>query len=423
MSGAARKPSGLQEYAKAHGLDYAKRIDLPKSGALLEKSDLSVEGAAAGLISGSERGALCYLHYSYVSDDHTHEVDRTAAIVRVPESIGFLPYLASGPTMILGRETKTKELDGGGSVRVSAGANDAWLTELFSPAFAEWLSRNPAGFDWELCDGVLCASRDGHIADETELQALCDDTEHIAATIREQCLQEVDTGEAQRTAAKTTSNRKVGAKLSDAILARTTFDHPPADVQSARPQFRHLLVRHPSIYFNALWITLLIMIGVNIIAGGLYGLLLNLGNPGQAVIIYQVILFVIIFPLVLRSQINGMSSDLASNGFWSEYIRTHHLTEEDPSTFAATHAKANLPGAPIKVLTGELGGVQGSLMITGDGSKRGDVIALVAGEAGPVASAPFDVPAPGISTAALDSYTKRLADELREQQATPVPAA
>jgi hypothetical protein len=112
-----------------------------------------------------------------------------------------------------------------------------------------------------------------------------------------------------------------------------------------------------------------------------------------------------------------MSSDLAANGFWSEYIRTHHLTEEDPSSFAATHAKANLPGAPIKVLTGDLSGIQGSLMITGDGSERGDVIAVVAGEAGPVASAPFDVSAPGISTTALDSYTKRLADEIRKQQA------
>jgi hypothetical protein len=420
MSGAARKPSGLQEYAKAHGLDYAKRIDLPKSGGLLEEDDLAVQGAAAGLISGQERGALCYLHYTYRSDDHTHEVDRTAAVVRVPESIGFVPYLSAGS--FIARSAKAYKLDSGNSVRVAEGTNAEWLAEVFSPAFTEWLSRNPAGMDWELCDGVLTVSRDGHIADETQLQALCDDTARIAATVREQCLQEVETGEAKRTAAKPTSNRKVGAKLSDAILARTTFDNPPADVQSARPQFRHLLVRHPSVYFNSLWITLLIMVGVNIIAGGLYGLLLNLGNPGQAVIIYQVILFLIIFPLVLRSQINGMSSDLATNGFWSEYIRTHHLSDEDPSSFAATHAKANLPGAPIRVLTGDLGGVQGSLMITGDGSERGDVIALVAGETGPVASAPFDVSAPGISTTALDSYTKRLAEEIRKQQAAPAPA-
>jgi hypothetical protein len=418
MSGAARRPSGLEDYAKAHGLTYAKSIGLPKSGGLLEEDGLSVEGAAAGILSGKERGALCYLHYTYHSDDHTHEVNRTAAVVRVPESMGFVPYLAGGGTLIVGRDTKTRELDGGGSVRVSAGANDEWLTELFSPTFTEYLARNPDDLNWELCDGVLCVSREGHVRDETELGSLCDDAATIATRVREECLEEVDLGEAKRTAAKPSSNRKFGAKLVDLLLSRTTFGHPPPDITAARPEFRHQLVRHPSTYFITLWITLLIMLGVNIIGGGIYGLLLNLGNPGQAVIIYQVILFVIIFPLVLRSRINSMSSELAEQGFWNEYIRTHHLTEEDPTTFAATHAKANLPGAPQRVLTGELGGVQGSVMLTGDGDKRGDVIALVAGETGPTASAPFDVSAPGISTAALDSYVERLAGELRKQRTT-----
>jgi hypothetical protein len=421
MSGAARKPSGLEAYAKAHGLSYAKRIGLPKSGGLLEEDDLAVQGAAAGLLSGQERGALCYLHYTYRSDDTTHEVNRTAAVVRVPESMGFVPYLGAG-AQTLDRSLKAFKLDGGGTVRVSEGANDSWLTELFSPAFTEFLSRSPDDQEWELCDGVLCVSREGHIRDETQLAGLCDDAAKIAARVREECLEEVDLGEAKRTAAKTTSDRRFGARLVDLLLSKTTFGHPPADVTEARPQFRQQLVRHPSTYVISLWITVLIMLGVNIIGGGIYGLLLNLGNPGQAVLVYQGILFVIIYPLVLRSQINGISSELARQGFWNEYVRTHHLTEEDPTTFAATHAKANLPGAPKRVLTGDLGGVQGSLMLTGDGDKRGDVIALVAGESGPTASAPFDVSAPGISTKALDSYIERLAGELRKQPGDPAPA-
>ena len=52
-------------------------------------------------------------------------------------------------------------------------------------------------------------------------------------------------------------------------------------------------------------------------------------------------------------------------------------------------------------------------MITGDGFRRGDVIAIVAGETGPVASADFEVSAPGASAKALDSYVERLAAELR----------
>ena len=48
-------------------------------------------------------------------------------------------------------------------------------------------------------------------------------------------------------------------------------------------------------------------------------------------------------------------------------------------------------------------------MVTGDGFKRGDSIALVAGPTGPVASADFDVSAPGASAKALDAYAARLA--------------
>lgn len=406
----------MQEYAQAHGLTYAERIALPTSGDLLGEDDLSVKGAAAGILAGSERGALCYLHYTYRSDDTTHEVNRTAAVLRVPESMGFVPYIGtarmgSGPHMV-----KSVELDGGGSLRVDEGVNDAWLRELLSPAFTQWLQRNPDDFDWELADGVLCASREGHVRDQEKLAALCTDAARIATTVREECLEEVETGEAKRSAAKSEKRERSRDRLVDTLITRTTFANPPADVGSTRPQFREQLLRHPSTYVIALWITLLFMLGVNIIGGGIYGLLLNLGNPGRAVIVYQVILFVIIGPLVLRSQVNGLSAELASRGFWREYMRTHGLTEEDPAVFAATHAKADLPGAPKRVLRGTFGGLEATLMLTGDGDKRGDVIALVASETGPTASAAFDVSAPGPSTAVLDGYAERLAAELREQR-------
>ena len=152
---------------------------------------------------------------------------------------------------------------------------------------------------------------------------------------------------------------------------------------------------------------------MNVIGGGIFGLLLNLPNPGQAVLIYQAFLFVVIGFFVLRSQINGTSQKLAAEGFWQQYARERSLTFEDPSTFAATHAKANLPGTPKRVLTGVFAGVPGSLMVTGDGLKRGDSIALVGGETGPIATADLDVSAPGASAAALDAYAEQLAGELR----------
>jgi hypothetical protein len=152
---------------------------------------------------------------------------------------------------------------------------------------------------------------------------------------------------------------------------------------------------------------------VNIIGGGIYGLLLNFSNPGLAVLIYQVILFVIIGFFVLRSQINGTSQQLAAEGFWQQYAKQRGLRFEDPATFAATHAKAELPGNPVRVMTGTFDGIPGSLLVTGEGSKRGDSIVLVAGESGPTATAEFDVSAPGPSAKALDQYAADLVLDLK----------
>lgn len=415
MSEGATQGKALADFAQAHGLAFAKTTELPDEGELLTKDGLEVRGAATGALADGEQGTLCYLHYAYRSNDATHSVDRTAAVIRVPESIGFAPYLGAdaGATAADGHETKSVDLEGGGSVLADSGVDDAWLAELLSPAFTQWLQRNPDDFEWELCDGVLCVSRDSRLTKESELTALCADSAHIAATVREECLEEVDSGQAGRTAAKA---KKLSGqdRLVELILSRTGFAHAPTDVASAAPQFHDLVVRHPSTYFISFWMTIAFMLGANIIGGGIFGLLLNIPNPGRAVLIFEILLFLIIGYFTLRSQINGMTRKLSSEGFWREYARTRDLKVEDPTSFAATHAKANLPGAATRVMSGHLGGVEGALMLTGDGLKRGDTIALVAGESGPVASAPLDVSAPGASAAALDSYVEKLAGELRK---------
>ena len=290
--------------------------------------------------------------------------------------------------------SKQVELDDGGRVLAADGVNDAWLTELFSPAFTQWLSRNPEDFAWELADGVLCVSREGYLSKESELATLCADAAHIATVVREECLEEVDSGQAIRSAAKA-KRLKPQDQLVNSILARTTFDNPPADVASSRAQFRELVVRHPSTYFISVFTTLAWMVGINIIGGGIYGLLLNLPNPGRAVLVYQALLFVIVGYFVLRRQINGTSEKLAVEGFWQQYANARGLRFEDPAEFAATHAKAELPGKPVRVMTGSFDGIPGSLLVTGDGFTRGDSIALVAGPMGPTATAEFDVSASG----------------------------
>lgn len=410
--------SALAEFGRARGLalGVGGRDDLPAQGALLTESDLAVATLVRGKLPGGEDGSLCHLTYTHRSNDHTRTVRRTAAVLRVPESIGFAPYLAGGGIESIRLGTRNVKLDGGGSIRADEGVDEAWLTELLSPAFAEWLARSPDDFHWELANGVLCASREGHLTGEVELSRLCEDAAHIAERVREESVEEVESGGARRSAAK--RKRDAEAVMAERMLAGTTFETPPKDVASAAPQFRHHLSRHPSTYVVALFMTLAWMLGINIIGGGIFGLLLNLPNPGRAVLIFELSLFAIVGYLCLRHQINSMAARLARDGFWREYARGRELRAEDPGVFAATHAKAELPGSPERVLAGNLGGVQGALVVTGTGLKRGDVIAIVAGPDGPVASADLQVSAPGISAAALDSYVERLAGELRAVRAT-----
>jgi hypothetical protein len=332
----------------------------------------------------------------------------------VPESIGFAPYLADASAALRGTalpDTKRVKLDGADPVQAADGIDDGWLAELFSPALTAWLARSPDDFEWELSSGVLTVSRDEYTEKETELTRLCEDAAHLAGALREESLEEVDAGEATRTAAK--AKRDPQELLISTMLPLVEFKTPPADVAAARPRFRELIVRHPSTYLISIWMTLVWTLVINVVGGGIFGLLLNLPNPGRAVLIFEICVLAIVGFLTFRHEINDRSQRLSLEAFWHEYARARGLRAEDPATFAATHAKAGLPGSPSRVLSGRYGDVDGSLMVTGDGFKRGDCISLVAGPAGPIATADFDVSAPGASVKALDTYAARLAGELR----------
>jgi hypothetical protein len=169
--------------------------------------------------------------------------------------------------------------------------------------------------------------------------------------------------------------------------------------------------------------TLLWMLGINIIGGGIYGLLLNLPNRLMAVLVYQVILLVIVGPLVFRSRTKKVAALASEDAFYIEYAKSHRLREVEPLRFAAEHAEANLPGKPVRVFEGAFGGVPGFLMLTGDGRERGHQIALVRGPRGPVATTELNVSAPGVSAPALDGLVETLVLDLETAPTSPVRAA
>jgi hypothetical protein len=95
---------------------------------------------------------------------------------------------------------------------------------------------------------------------------------------------------------------------------------------------------------------------------------------------------------------------------------------EEPLHFAATHADAKLPFRPDRVLAGPLpGGGEGCFCVYGDGSKRADRVAVVAGPAGPVTESELEAEPQGLTTKDLDTFLNQLAGEDHEAPRIDAP--
>jgi hypothetical protein len=405
----------IGRFAKAHGLQFTESIELPRQGELLSRTNLRMAGVATGKLPGGEEGTLAHLSYTEKSGDSTRTRELTAVVTRVPETIGFAPYLASGNRYKLGAETHSIRLPGNaGTMTADNGIDASWLAELLSPALADWLSRNPEGFEFELSNGVLCVSQDRYLQPPRELRSLCEDAAHLARALRSEALEEVETGGERRTAAKAGQRERIRQKLIESLLPLVSFAEPPANVSEAKNAFHSAVSRRPGPYLKGTLRGIAYAIGVNVIGGGIFGLLLNLPRPGIAVIVFEVLVLAITVPKGIRTVIENRASWCGVEAFYRSYAAQRKLRFEDPLPFAAAHARAHLPGKPDRVMSGTLpGGTDGSLVLSGDGSKRDDWIALVSAKGGPAAITELDAPAPGVSSKLLDEYCELLAQDLQ----------
>lgn len=402
----------LESFAAKLGLKPGSGGPLPATGSLLTRGDLRLEGAANGELPGGRTGVIAHTVYTTRSDDTTTTHRHTAVITRLPESMGYAPFLQMGSGFGLSAEVgRMRWFEAAQDVRVfaDAGIDDGWLHELFSPAFAEWLQRSPGDFGAELADGVLVVVRESHLTDAGKLDALCMDAERVAHEISDESLEEAAMGGGSiAEGPEPTREQRLAARL----IPELDRAAPPAHVESDLADAIRLAKRSPSVIASTLRSTLLWMIGINIIGGGIYGLLLNLPDPLKAVLIYQVILFVIIGAILFRSRTRKVAAQASEDAFYIEYAKARGLREVEPLRFAAEHAEAYLPGKPVRVFEGTIGGVHGFLMLTGDGRERGQQIALVRGPRGPVATTDLNVSAPGVSVAALDGFVETLVLDL-----------
>lgn len=424
--------NSLSSFAKASGLGYSQRAHLPDHGITLERDNAKVEGAATGTLPGGIEGTLAHFTYTYTvtdSDDHSHTETRrlTLVVTGVPVSIGFVPYLgfSRGASQFVGTAggTQMRRVDFGGadglkhaSCFIFAGTNESWQAQLFSPAFLDWLARSEDDFGFELADGVLVAGRGDYLNAEADLRALCEDTAHVAETIRGEAQEAIDTGGAEANAAKDPS-----AEDPQMEKALTAVEVPtPKNLGGATKDYRGYVARSPATLWRALWKAAVLTLVLNV-PGAAIPIILAVDGAWALLAIIEGAILLVCFYFLYRSKVKHDGGKYADEAFFRGYAKSRGMTLEEPLHFAATHADAKLPFKPDRVMTGPLpGGGEGSLVLIGDGSKRSDRIAVVGGPAGPLAESELESEAPGLSTKDLDTYLEQLAGEVRESQEHPV---
>lgn len=414
---------GLRAFAEAHAIPLSQSTDLPATAGIFARSDAKVQTCASGALPGGLDGQLLYFTYTTSdNDNHTTLHEMTLVVTRIPESIGYAPYLAfsgrSSPISIRSSGTSTRTIDlgeddaiKGASASVFEGTDQSWITQLFSPALVEWLSRSSDDFGFELISGLFVAARPGQIATQAELETLCTDAAHVAEAIRRESLEEVESGTSGGAVAENVDAAKARPRL-DMALSQVNLAESPADVRSAVGPFRRMILKSPVTWIGLVlksWIWLLVL---NIPGIAIPLLLIHDGRWGLLAAIEGAV-FALIYLLVFRSHLRKNSAEYANEAFYRAYAGDRGLELIDPLKFAAVSAEANLPFTPERVLSGQIDGRRaGALLVSGDGTKREDRIALVAGPKGPVASSELRASPAGLSATDLDKFASGLTASL-----------
>src|SRR6185437_12702721 len=379
-----------------------------------------------GKLPGDVEGSLAYYTYTYEttdSDGHTttHTRRFTIVVTSVPQSIGFMPSLGfhgaeSEMSGIGSSLEEVVQVDLGGDAGLKGsrcyrykGASELWTKRLFSPALVDWLARSEPDLGFELADGVLTTSRGGHLGDSAGLTGLCEEAAHLTAAIATESDQDSNTGVAAGDAAK---DPKANDPRMEAALRPVAMD-PPASIGAAESAFRSHVAGSPRTLGRALGYAAVIVALLNI-PGAAIPILLAVAGSWALLAGIELVLIAIFAFFIFRKDVRESGRKYAAEAFFRGYAKARGMKLEEPLRFAATHADAKLPFRPDRVMAGPLpGGGEGCFCVYGDGSKRADRVAVVAGPAGPVAESELEAEPQGLTAKDLDTYLEQLAGEDR----------
>jgi hypothetical protein len=415
----------LEKWAKARNLRFRAGGSLPSHGNLLTRGGRA-QNLCEGTLPGEVDGTLAHYTYTYTTTDseghsETHTRSFTIVVTAVPQSIGFMPSLGfRGPQSemngIGGSLEEVVQVDLGDDSRLKhsrcyryKGAGENWTRRLFSPAFVDWLARSEPDLGFELSDGVLTTARGGHLTDDATLTTLCEEAAHLTGVIAAESEESAETGTAEGNAAK---DPKANDPRMEAALRAVAVD-PPESIGAAERAFRGQVGRSPRTLARALRYAVLITLLLNI-PGAAVPILLAVAGSWIALAAIELLLIAIFAFFIFRKDVRESGRKYAAEAFWRSYAEKRGMRLEEPLRFAATHADAKLPFRPDRVLAGPLpGGGEGSFCVYGDGSRRADRVAVVAGPAGPVAESELEAEPQGLTTKDLDTYLEQLAGEDR----------
>ena len=201
----------MAQYAGQRRLVYSPSGRLPESTPLLSAgTSRQTQDLMAGLLPGGLQGTLA--HYTYYvrhssgqGQSTTTPYPHTVVLVQVPESTAFVRRLLCQERRLGGGSFFGINLSGDDEVvlesaaineryriKTGSGQDQAWLRELFTPVFIDWLATKAmAEFSFELVDGLLVVSVGERLDRADKLDWLCGAATYVAGRLRGEVAEEM----------------------------------------------------------------------------------------------------------------------------------------------------------------------------------------------------------------------------------------
>ncbi|HEX6116713.1 MAG TPA: hypothetical protein VFY99_06395 [Solirubrobacterales bacterium] len=364
----------LEDYAKERGLAHEVERELRAvTPLLLSDGKGSTRDVAEGRLPGGLEGFVA--HHRYASSGSGGR-ELTVVVSRVPESLGFVRALSCRSREVevarsyaklefLGRwreltleSTRFNELY---ELEVLEGQREAWVRQLFSPAFIDRLASEAAdGFCFELNEGHLCVAVPKHLSEPADLDALCAAAADVAARIRQESLEDVGSGE------EYAGERAYEAKLREQV-AKVAWPAPPQTARQAARSYANRWGLGVKTYARALaWGT-----GIGAIGAGVALVVPGLDSSTSTILaIVAGLIGLLAFILVIMAAAGSSAARLGVEAFAVEFARSHGFELEDRYEFHARLAQVPLPGRAQHAMRGTLpSGIPATLAFCDDAAE------------------------------------------------------